>query len=261
MPQNPTSPSQIPGEDVLLDTLQRSKVTDEQRQQIWDAYHVQGDEAAFTKSLNSLSIADDAKQTLYDMRYKGFKNQGNQATPTAPSTAAPSLQLGGASSIGPSKTGAEGTRFEGYAEIGKRFQNMLAPFMEHVRQGGTAQDPNLIDPKQLIGGPLAQSQHPIATATAEFAGGFTSGSSLALMAATGGIGSMGGAAGKIIPRLVSAGFGASMVKGAYDRYAPFKEAMDRGDADQALYHLTHGVLSGAMAAQMGQHAFQGKPAA
>src|SRR6267378_1774753 len=75
MPQNTQGTTQQPGSDVLLDTLRISKVTDEQRQQIWDAYHAGNDEASFVKSINTLSIADDAKQTLYEMRFKGFKNQ------------------------------------------------------------------------------------------------------------------------------------------------------------------------------------------
>src|SRR6266478_5255490 len=75
MPQNTQGTTPQPGSDVLLDTLRMSKVTDEQRQQIWDAYHAGNDEDSFVKSINTLSIADDAKQTLYEMRFKGFKNQ------------------------------------------------------------------------------------------------------------------------------------------------------------------------------------------
>jgi len=92
--QNQSNPSQIPGEDVLLDTLRRSKITDEQRQQLWDAYRTPGGEPEFTGALNKLDIHDDVKQTLYDMRFKGFKNQPtNQQAPTpdaqAPKSAEP----------------------------------------------------------------------------------------------------------------------------------------------------------------------------
>src|SRR5271170_7824330 len=87
MPQTPQANTpQVPGADVLLDTLRSSKISDDQRQQIWDAYHVQGEEKDFIDSLNKLPIDDGTKQTLYDMRYKGFKNQPtNQATQQAPS--------------------------------------------------------------------------------------------------------------------------------------------------------------------------------
>lgn len=76
MPQQPqSSPSQFPGEDVLLDTLRASKLSDVQRQKIWDVYHTPGDENAFVGSLNKTDMGDDIKQTLYDIRFKGFRNQ------------------------------------------------------------------------------------------------------------------------------------------------------------------------------------------
>src|SRR6267378_118965 len=84
-PQNP--PTKVPGEDVLLDTLRRSPISDIQRQQMWDAYHTPGDEKAFIGGLNRLNIHDDAKQTLYDMRFKGFTNpatKGPEAQATTP---------------------------------------------------------------------------------------------------------------------------------------------------------------------------------
>src|SRR3981189_516589 len=80
MPQDNQTP-EIPGSDVLLDTLRRSRITDDQRQNLWDAYHTKGQENDFVGALNKLDIKDDVKQTLYDMRYKGFKNLGN--TPQA----------------------------------------------------------------------------------------------------------------------------------------------------------------------------------
>src|SRR5882762_7004925 len=113
-PQNQSNPSQIPGEDVLLDTLRRSKITDDQRQQLWDAYHTPGGEPEFTGALNKLDIHDDAKQTLYDMRFKGFKNQPtNQQAPT-PSAKTPNAD--GASSI--SKPPDMG-RWAGISQIGE----------------------------------------------------------------------------------------------------------------------------------------------
>lgn len=81
-PQSTNNPSQFPGEDVLLDTLRQSKISDEQRQKIWDVYHTPGNEDAFVGSLNKTDMGDDIKQTLYDMRFKGFKNQGTQQAPS-----------------------------------------------------------------------------------------------------------------------------------------------------------------------------------
>lgn len=80
----------VPGADVLLDTLRRSKLNDDQRQQIWDAYHTPGDQKAFVKGLNSLDVDDDVKQTIYDMRWNGFKNPPTKNAPS--STQAPQAQ-------------------------------------------------------------------------------------------------------------------------------------------------------------------------
>ena len=141
--------------------------------------------------------------------------------------------------------------------IWDRLGSVVAPFMEHMRMGGAAQDPRLVAPEAVMT-PTEQRAHPIARATGEFAGGLTSGENISLMAASGGLGTIGGAAGKLLPRLVSAGFSATMLKGAYDQYAPFKAAMDRGDENEALYHLTHGVLGAGMASLAGQHAARGE---
>lgn len=89
MAQDPQTPPQIPGSDVLQDTLRHSKLTDAQRDQIWDAYHTPGDEKAFTKAINTLSMGDSEKDFLYDMRFKGLKNQGN-----TPSTSGGQPSLG-----------------------------------------------------------------------------------------------------------------------------------------------------------------------
>lgn len=79
----------VPGADVLLDTLRRSPLRDEQRQQLWDAYQTPGDEKAFIKGLNSLDIDDSVKQTMYDMRFKGFKALPTQQTSDPGSTGKP----------------------------------------------------------------------------------------------------------------------------------------------------------------------------
>jgi Large polyvalent protein associated domain 38 len=83
-PQTPNTPPTTPGEDVLLDTLRRSKISDDQRQKLWDVYHTPGDEKAFVGAVNKLQLDDGTKQTLYDMRFKGFQNLGNTSPSASP---------------------------------------------------------------------------------------------------------------------------------------------------------------------------------
>lgn len=88
MPQQ--AQPQIPGSDVLLDTLRNSKITDDQRQEIWDAYHTPGDEKVFVGALNKLNyLPDDAKQFLYDVRFKGFRNPPRTQVPAPQTTQGP----------------------------------------------------------------------------------------------------------------------------------------------------------------------------
>jgi len=119
--------------------------------------------------------------------------------------------------------------------------------------------------------PAEQERHPVISATAEavppVAGLLLGGPigtaeailtsdpvSGALMAGTGGLGTLPGAAGKIVPRLVSLGFSADMVHNAYERYGAFHDAMNRGDDNAAYYQLTHGIFSVLMAGMAGLHA-------
>lgn len=77
----------VSGTAILLHNLRHSMLTDEERQRIWDAYHVVGNKDAFVRSLNTLPLPDDTKQSLYDMRYKRFTGvvqlQWIPETPTA----------------------------------------------------------------------------------------------------------------------------------------------------------------------------------
>ena len=136
---NQNAPAQFPGEDVLLDTLQRSKITDTQRQQMWDAYHTPGGEQEFVGAMNKSGLNDDVKQTLYDMRFKGFKNQ--PTTPQAPSATkqAESSFVGPATTMGPRTP-----------SVMERLGQVFDPFVEHLRIGGAAQDPRLIAPEQAM---------------------------------------------------------------------------------------------------------------
>lgn len=241
MPQDPQG-NQIPGEDVLLDTLRRSSIRDDQRQQIWDAYHTQGKEDDFVGSLNKLGIGDDVKQTLYDMRYKGFKNMPSNTQ--ASTVANLNTQAPAKGDVRPStpdvlnKTTGISARPTTWTD---RIGAVVAPFMQHVRQGGAAQDPRLLAPEAAMT-PTEQSQHPMLRAAGEFAGSLTTGGNLALIAGTAGI----GGAAPALSKVLGFAFSAQMLQGAYDRYAPLKEAWDKGDEEGVKYHLTHMLLSGAL---------------
>lgn len=99
--------------------------------------------------------------------------------------------------------------------------------------------------------------HPIVTGIAETAGGLTSPENVAIMAGTAGFGELPGAAKLVIPKLVSLGFSAQSLKGAYDQIPEFKKAMDAGDASEAERILTHIVLDTAVGVYAGQHATEG----
>src|SRR5271156_5937718 len=89
--QTPNTPS-TPGEDVLLDTLRRSQLSDDQRQKLWDVYHTPGESKDFIGAVNKLQLDDGTKQTLYDMRFNGFKNRGNTPPSAAPTKVPDTVQ-------------------------------------------------------------------------------------------------------------------------------------------------------------------------
>ena len=128
---------------------------------------------------------------------------------------------------------------------------------------GTPQRPTPPSPKmQLITPetamtPAEQKAHPILTGLGEAAGSLTSPESVAMIAGTGGFGEMPGVAGKLIPKLISLGFSASSLKGAYDQLPDFKKAMDAGNESEAERILTHIVADTAMGAYAGQHGTEG----
>jgi hypothetical protein len=107
--------------------------------------------------------------------------------------------------------------------------------------------------------PGEQRQHPILTGAAEVAGGLTSPESIALIAGTGGLGELPGAA-RIIPRLMSAGFGAQAIYQAAQTYPEIKAAIQRGDLPETERLLTHAVADIGMAALATRHAATGKGA-
>lgn len=242
MPQDNQTPPQIPGSDVLLDTLRRSRINDDQRQQLWDAYHTPGDEKAFVGAMRGLDVDDGTRQTLYDMRFKGFKNEGNKAQgpQAAQSSVVANLdtQKQAKGDVRPSTADTlQKTTGIRAPTTWERMGNVVAPFMQHMRQGGGASDERLLAPEALT-----SSQHPMLQATGEFAGGLTTAPNLVL-AAGGGVLSE---ASPVLSKLLNLGFSQQMLKGAYEQYKPFRDAIANNDSDGALYHFTHMVLGGAM---------------
>jgi hypothetical protein len=115
----------------------------------------------------------------------------------------------------------------------------------------------LVSPEEAMT-PGEQQRHPVLTGLGEVAGGLTTPVNTAILAASGGLGSLPGAAGRIVPRLIGAGFSAQMLRDAYRQYPEFKAALDRGDESEAWRLGTHiaastgmGLLSGRQALKSG----------
>ena len=128
-----------------------------------------------------------------------------------------------------------------------------------LQPGDEQRAPQLITPEAAMT-PTEQHEHPVATGLGELAGSLTTPSNVMLMAGTGGLGSLPGAAGRILPRLISGVFSAQMLKGAYDQYPEFRAAVDRGDYSEAKRIGTlilGGVAMGAVAVR---HALEGNAA-
>lgn len=127
-----------------------------------------------------------------------------------------------------------------------------------IQPGDEQREPGLSFESAMT--PTEQSQHPVATGVAELASGLTTPTNAMLVAGTGGFGELPGAAGRLIPRLLSAGFSVQMLKGAYDQYPEFKAAMDRGDYSEAKRIGTLIVGGVAMGAAVAKHATTGESA-
>jgi hypothetical protein len=105
--------------------------------------------------------------------------------------------------------------------------------------------------------PSEQRAHPIATGVGEVAGGLSSPQSIALLYGTAGLGELPGAA-AMLPRLMSAGFGAQAIYRAAKTYPEIRAAIEHGDVAETERLLTHAVGNLAMAALATQHAATGK---
>jgi hypothetical protein len=144
---------------------------------------------------------------------------------------------------------------------------------ERIKQAVTAGIPNyssrtvynpkygetqLLSPEEAMT-PSEQRAHPIATGVGELAGGLTSPQSIALLYGAAGLGELPGAA-AMLPRLMSAGFGAQAIYGAAKTYPEIRGAIERGDVGETERLLTHAVGNLAMGALATQHAVTGKGA-
>src|SRR5580658_7257300 len=119
-------------------------------------------------------------------------------------------------------------------------------------------DMQVVSPEEAMT-PAEQQRHPILTGAGEIAGGLTSPESVALIAGTAGLGEIPGAA-AMLPRLMSAGFGAQAIYSAAKTSPEIRAAIARNDAPETLRLLTHAVGNVAMAALATQHAVGGEGA-
>ncbi len=108
--------------------------------------------------------------------------------------------------------------------------------------------------------PSEQERHPILTGLGEVGGGLTAPENFALIAGTGGLGTLPGVAGRLLPRLVSGVFSMEMARNAYLQIPEFRDAIERGDSSEAQRIATHIVASGALSGLAGRHALRGRAA-
>jgi hypothetical protein len=107
---------------------------------------------------------------------------------------------------------------------------------------------------------IDKKKHPVLKAVTEQAQAFTSPENVGILAATGGFGMVESpAALNVANRLLSAGFSAQAIGSVYQNSKSFKDAYDKGDSAEAVYQMTHMVLSGAAAAMSAQHAVGVEP--
>lgn len=100
-----------------------------------------------------------------------------------------------------------------------------------------------------LGTLVDKDKNPMLKAIAETAGSLTTPENLAMLG-SGALGIIGGGAKSlaVLHKLFSAGFGIEGLKGLYEHSAAFKDAMDKGDVNEAMYQATHAILSGGMTA-------------
>src|SRR5260370_21370758 len=146
-----------------------------------------------------------------------------------------------------------------WERIGNIFTEGIPQFSHRTVYNPKFGSQQFLSPEEVMT-PAEQARHPILTATGEVAGGFTSPASIGVIAATGGLGELGGAAGRIIPRLVSGGFSIQQIYDAGKKTPEIYRAIKEGDYNRAEYLMTHAVLELGMAALGAKHALSGRGA-
>src|SRR5271166_2479574 len=146
----------------------------------------------------------------------------------------------------------------------ERVENMFRYANPNTRPHSSEKDRNdnsmqIIRPEEFWS-ETEQAKHPMATAIGQFTGSLTSAENIGIMLATEGLGAIPGmtsAGAAIIPRLISAGFSAQMLKGAYDKIPAIRRAWDLGDESEGKRLFTSMVLDSSMAFLAGKHAAKG----
>lgn len=109
-----------------------------------------------------------------------------------------------------------------------------------------------------------KSASPTLTNVYRFSSGMVSPGNMLVLLGTGGLGELevgGTAVGKLLPRLVSAGFGAQMLKGITDSWPRIQQAYKDNDGEALNYYVTNSALSAVMATLAGRHAAGVEPLA
>lgn len=139
--------------------------------------------------------------------------------------------------------------------IDPSFKGALTPQQVEEQQAGQAINKPFID----AGRTIDKGKHPMLKAIAETASSLTTPGNIAVLAGTGGLGLIESPAKLAISsKLLSAGFTAQAIGSLYKNSKAFVKAYEDGDANEALYQLTHAITSGAMAVMAGTHAAGGK---
>jgi S1-C subfamily serine protease len=79
----------------LVDTLRRTHLTDEDRDSIWNAYHINLSKDDFVSTLNKFHLSDDEQRAIYDLRFNGSHDESTN-TPVAVFRKGPAPKLGDA---------------------------------------------------------------------------------------------------------------------------------------------------------------------
>ena len=187
--------------------------------------------------------ARPATQTAQSPTLAAPLGQPAPAEPSAPSTEKPAATI---SAYQPSWWERMKSALGAKAPQGSR----MAQWTQEL---GTTGEPQLITPEAAMT-PKEREAHPEIAGLGEVAGSLTTPTNVALLAGTAGLGGLAGTAGRLAPRLVSGVFTAQMLKGAYDQFPEFRDALDRGDESEARRILTHLVATGALSYLGARHA-------